>query len=139
MITRSCIRKMNKFVSDTMALILKMENRRLPEKIYKIFGKAEEGKINIYIPTMALAEIGYLSEKNGIETNIEEVEVYCQKHKTICISEMTFSTIKSAFRISDIPELHDRLIAGLALDNKLPLLTNDPIITKSKFVETVWE
>lgn len=38
------------------------------------------------------------------------------------------------FEIKDIPELHDRLIAGTAKYLNLPLITNDPIILKSESV-----
>ncbi len=46
--------------------------------------------------------------------------------------------VVEAFKISSIPELHDRLIT--ATDSKLgiPLLTNDPVIIASKFVKTIW-
>ena len=46
--------------------------------------------------------------------------------------------IKKAFEINDIPELHDRIIAGTALKVGAKLITNDPIIARSKFVEVIW-
>ena len=39
--------------------------------------------------------------------------------------------------INDIPELHDRLIAATARYLDLPLITNDPIIRDSSFVEVL--
>ncbi|WP_164490090.1 hypothetical protein [Runella sp. SP2] len=47
--------------------------------------------------------------------------------------------IKSAFEITDIPELHDRLIAGVGRFLQLEVLTNDPKIINSAFVRTLWE
>jgi len=41
------------------------------------------------------------------------------------------------FVIPDIPELHDRLIAGTAKYIDAPILTNDPIILNSKYVQCV--
>jgi len=40
---------------------------------------------------------------------------------------LSFGVIKAAFEITDIPELHDRLIAGVARHLNLPLITNDPV------------
>jgi len=88
---------------------------------------------------MVLAEIGYLSEKDRIETNIEEVRTYCDNHKSIKEKEITFRSTENAFTISDIPELHDRIIAGAAMELNLGLLTNDPIMEKSDSVKTIWK
>ncbi|MDA8138271.1 MAG: hypothetical protein M0036_06395, partial [Desulfobacteraceae bacterium] len=47
---------------------------------------------------------------------------------------LSFEILKTASQIDDIPELHDRLIAATAKHLDLPLITNDPVISKSKFV-----
>lgn len=130
---------MNKYVADTMALILILENRKMPKRTKQIFEKAERNEAEIYIPAMVLAEVGYLSEKDRIETNIEEVRIYCDNHKSIREKKITFKSIEDAFTISDIPELHDRIIAGSAMELNLKLLTNDPMIEKSNFVKTIWK
>jgi len=43
--------------------------------------------------------------------------------------------LKTASQINDIPELHDRLIAATARYFNIPIITNDPDIMSSKFVE----
>ena len=48
-------------------------------------------------------------------------------------------TIEKAFMINDIPELHDRIIAGAALELNIELLTNDPKVRNSKFITTIWK
>ena len=127
----------NKYIADTMALILRLENRKLPEKIEKIFTLTERNEAEIYIPAIVLAEIGYLAEKHKIETNIEEVIIYCQNHKSIQQKEITFKTIESTFKINDIPELHDRIISGSSVELNASLLTNDPVIENSDSVKTI--
>jgi len=47
--------------------------------------------------------------------------------------------INTSYQIDDIPVLHDRLIAGTAKYLDQELITNDPIIAKSKHVKTVWK
>ena len=49
-----------------------------------------------------------------------------------------FEVVKAAAGIDDVPELHDRLIAGTAAWLGVPILTIDPVLTDSQHVETVW-
>ena len=128
----------NSYVTDTMALILRLEKRKLSSKIKALFEKAENGEIEIIIPAMVLAEIGYLSEKKKIETNLNEIKKYCKKYNSIFIEPITEKVIEKAFEIKDIPELHDRIIAGTSVNKELMLITNDPIISNSKFVKVIW-
>lgn len=130
---------MHKYVTDTMALVLRLENRKMPEKTKQIFEKAERNEVEIYVPAMVLVEIGYLSEKHRIDTNIKEVKDYCENHSAIKEKEITFKAVENAFTIDDIPELHDRIIAGTAMEVSLELLTNDPKIEESSFVKTIWK
>jgi len=37
-----------------------------------------------------------------------------------------------------IPEMHDRIIAGLARRLNVPLITSDPLITAAGVVQVVW-
>ena len=50
---------------------------------------------------------------------------------------LTFEILKTASEIDDIPELHDRLIAATARHLDLPIITNDPVILDSRFVEVL--
>jgi len=127
------------YVTDTMALILRLEKRKLSQKVKTIFEAVEKGKINLKIPAMVLAEIGYLSERNKIDTNLNEVQDYCQKFSTATIEPITAEVIYRSFEIDDILELHDRIIAGTASLKNLELITNDPIIIESKYVSIVWQ
>jgi predicted nucleic acid-binding protein len=128
----------NKFVTDTMGLILRMEHRRLSRQVKNIFDKAQSGETIIYIPGIVFSEILYLSEKQRIEISINEVADYLERYKNYKEYPLNFDVIKSAARITDIRELHDRLIAGTSLFLNLPLITNDPVIQASEFVDTVW-
>ncbi len=128
----------NSYATDTMALILRLEKRKLSSKIKVLFEKAENEEIKIIIPAMVLAEIGYLSEKKKIETNLDEIKKYCKKYNSMLIEPITETIIEKAFEIKDIPELHDRIIAGTSVNKGLTLITNDPIISNSKFVKVIW-
>ncbi len=129
---------MNRYVSDTMALILRLEKRKIPQEVKAVFQKAEENKCEIIIPTLVFAELAYLSEKGRIDCSLKDAEEYMSNHKSIYPFPISFTSIKKTFTISDIPELHDRLIAGVAYELNLPIITNDPKIQKSKYVKAIW-
>ena len=117
--------------TDTMALVLRLERRRLPQSIRLIFTEAEDGRRRLYIPVMVLAEIGYLSERKRIDVTLDDVNTYCSTHPIIEESPLMQAIITYSFGIDDIPELHDRLIAGTASYRQLPLMTDDPVISHS--------
>lgn len=121
-----------------MALILRLENRKLPEDVKAIFKKAESGEAALRIPAMVFSEIAYLSEKKRIDTTLDESILYVERNHEITQVPMTFDTVSNSFEIDDIPELHDRLIAGSAKELNIPIITNDPVILSSAHVETVW-
>lgn len=128
----------NKFVTDTMAVILRLEKRKMGEDAKSLFQSTEAGETFIYIPSMVFAEILYLSEKNRIKVSLEDVESYLRQYPHFKEYSLTFSVIHRSATINDIHELHDRLIAGTTLSLNLPLITNDPIVEASAFVQTIW-
>ncbi len=129
---------MSKFVTDTMAYILYLEKRRMPEKSKLVFIDAESGNNEIIVPSMVIAEIAYLSEKRRIDTNLTEVRNHLNTSVSFKEQPLNFEIIKTSFDIDDIPELHDRLIAGTAKHLNCELITNDPVIEKSKTIKTIW-
>ena len=77
------------------------------------------------------SKIGYLSERKRIEVTFQDVHDYCAAHQS-------FEIVTQSFVIDDIPELHDRLIAGTAYAKHAQLMTNDPVISRSRYVSVVW-
>jgi predicted nucleic acid-binding protein len=128
----------DEYVTDTMALILHLENRRSSETVKAIFDSADEGKTTIHIPAMVFAEILYLTERRRIELDLIELEKHLKKFPNYRESPMSLEIVKNGLHIIDIPELHDRLIASTANHLKLKLITNDLRIQASKFVDTIW-
>jgi len=113
---------------DTMGLILRIERRKLGQTAKSILDSVESENAIVYLPTLVFAEILYLSEKRRISISLSEVADYLKEHSNYKEYPMSFAVIQSAAQINDIPELHDRLIAGTARLLNLDLITNDPII-----------
>ena len=136
---------MAEYVTDTMALVLHLESRRMGSEARTAFSAAERGeKASIYVPAMVVAEILYLSERGRIEATIEDVSNLLPRPGEIArdgrfgLAPLDLWVLEAAARIKDIPEFHDRLIAATAVVRDVPLITNDPVIRASAFVRTVW-
>ena len=86
---------------------------------------------------MVIFEVGYLYEKNRIPVSVKDIESIISDSVNYVEEALTLDIIKSAFEITDIPELHDRLIAGTARYLDIPLITNDPVILRSAFLQCV--
>ena len=121
-----------------MALVLRLEKRKMGKNARAIYDNAETGNSTIQIPAMVLAEIGYLSERNKIDTDLKQTNEYCMKYPSVQVLPMTEEIVQKSFEIKDIPELHDRIISGTAFFKNLEIITNDPTIINSKFVSTIW-
>jgi predicted nucleic acid-binding protein len=121
-----------------MGLILHLEQRKLGAAAKSIFKSADSADVTIHIPTLVFAEILYLSEKKRIHLSLQSVANHLQKHQSYREYPMNMAAVQSAAQITDIQELHDRLIAGTARLLNLGLITNDPAIQASTSVKTVW-
>jgi predicted nucleic acid-binding protein len=63
----------SEFVTDTMGLVLRIEQRRLPPPVKAIFDAVESGNATVYVPAMVFAEILYLAEKHRISLSLRTV------------------------------------------------------------------
>jgi PIN domain nuclease of toxin-antitoxin system len=66
------------------------------------------------------------------------VENLLQTNSNFRESPLTQAIVETAEKITDIPELHDRLISATARHLNLELITTDAKIKKSAFVKIVW-
>ena len=128
----------SEFVTDTIGLVLRIERRQLSKKVKSLFDSVESGSTIVYIPVIVFAEILYLSERGRIHTSIDTVEDYLKKYPNYKEYSLNFAVIQSASEITDIPELHDCLIAATARHLDRELITNDSVIQASAFVRTAW-
>lgn len=128
----------NRYVTDTMAVILHLEQRRTSQRVKAIFSSALHSEATIFIPAIVFVEILYLSERHRIGVSLAEVRRLLSENPAIEEMQLSLDVVTAASEITDIPELHDRLIGGTARSLALPLLTNDPQIQASRFVQTIW-
>ena len=130
---------MSDYVTDTHALYWYLRAApQLSAKAQAVFLAGEQGQSRIHVPSIVLAELYYLNVKYGRPLN------FAQEYQRLA-SAGQFRFID--FRAADvlrfdalvaIPEMHDRIIAGVAYVMNVPLLTRDPAIIDSKLVQVIW-
>ncbi|MEA3429417.1 MAG: PIN domain-containing protein [Thermodesulfobacteriota bacterium] len=128
---------MDSFVTDTQALVKFMMGKKvINNKSHQAFQSADKGESTIIIPAVVLMEVLYLFEKNRINISLFQTEDLF-KSQNYQFEPLSFEILKTASEINDIPELHDRLIAATARYLDLPIITNDPVLLNSRFVEVL--
>ena len=128
---------MDSFVTDTQALVKFMMGKKvINDRSHQAFQSADRGESTIIIPAIVLMEVLYLFDKNRIDIGLLQTEDLF-KSQNYQFEPLSFEILKTASEINDIPELHDRLIAATARYLDLPLITNDPVIRDSRFVEVL--
>lgn len=126
------------YVADTVGLILYLERRKSGAVAEQIFDLAENAATIVHIPAMVFAEILYLSEKKRITATLADAIDLTVNFANFKELPMSGEVVKAAGQITDVPELHDRIISASAKFLNLELITNDSKIQNSNFVKAIW-
>ncbi len=126
---------MDSFVTDTQALVKFMMGKKvINDRSHQVFLSADKAQSTIIIPAIVLMEVLYLFEKSRIDISLFQTEDLLRS-QNYQFEPLSLEILKTASEITDIPELHDRLIAATARYLDIPLITNDPVIRASEFVD----
>jgi predicted nucleic acid-binding protein len=126
---------MDSFVTDTQALVKFMMGKKvINDRSHQAFLSADKAESAIIILAIVLMEVLYLFEKNRIDISLFQTEDLLRS-QNYQFEPLSLEILKTASEITDIPELHDRLIAATARYLDIPLITNDPVIRASEFVD----
>lgn len=127
---------MKRYVLDTHTLFWYLTaSPNLSEKAKIAIEKGIESG-NIVISVITLAELYYLNEKLGNPLNF--LAEFKRLKEIFDVASIEAEDILSFPELSEIKEMHDRLIASIALRYKAVLITKDEEIRLSKMVRVLW-
>jgi len=126
------------YLADTVTVIRHFSGvGRIGKKARSILEGVEEGDHHLFLSTISLVEILYLSEKNRIRINLGETLDIINDSANYSIADLTTEIVKSAEKIA-FPDIFDRLIISTAKYFNAPILTSDRAIRTSGLVEAIW-
>ena len=126
------------YLADTVTIIRHFSKLgRIGRKVRSILEGVEEGGHHLFLSTISLVEILYLSEKKRITVNLEESLDMIQESANYSIVDLTPPIVRLAEKIQ-YPEIFDRLIISTAQYLDVPLITSDKGIRESGIIETIW-
>src|SRR5262249_13366644 len=127
------------YVVDTHALIWYLTtNKKLGQSAARIFSAAESGEARLYIPTVVLAEMFYADKKWKLFDDFALLYADLKTKPYIRFVPLNADDVLDFEQDSRVPEMHDRIIAGVARRLSAPLLTSDPLIIAAGIVTVVW-
>src|SRR5687767_14718455 len=130
---------MDEFVPDTHALYWYLAGMsQLSQAARDCFDAAARGDARLMVPTIVLAELYYLNSKLGAPLDFAAEYVRLSTAPQITFVPFGANDVLAFDILAAIPEMHDRIIAGVALSRACPCITRDPAITASGVVKTIW-
>jgi PIN domain nuclease of toxin-antitoxin system len=127
------------YVIDTMALIWYLRNdAKLGAQAKTIFLAAEGHQTMLVISAISLAELYFANAKNKWFTDFAQVYKDLTSRPYLRFIPFDHVHVPDFAQDALIPEMHDRIIAGVARRLGAPLITSDPLIVGANVVRTLW-
>ncbi|MHB8628635.1 MAG: type II toxin-antitoxin system VapC family toxin [Aggregatilineales bacterium] len=127
------------YVVDTNALFWYLTGApRLTAKAKAVFVAAEQGQTRLYVSVISLAELFYMLQKKPLPQSFAQLYAVMKAKPYFEYVGLEPEQILEFTEDSVIPEMHDRVIVGLARRLRAPLITSDGPITAANHVKIVW-
>ncbi|MGH9835175.1 MAG: type II toxin-antitoxin system VapC family toxin [Blastocatellia bacterium] len=135
---------MNEYVSDAHPMTWYLfASTRLGNAAKSVLRDAAAGKVKIYLPAVAVAEMIMTVEKRRLPSaTLPELILHLSWMKNQPYYELMPldpDLVISSRTLTAIPDIFDRLIVAEALRLNLPLITRDSVIRSSGLVNVVWD
>lgn len=127
------------YVVDTHALIWYMTNdKKLGKQASRIFSAAEMGETQLVISAITLAELYWMNKKHQIFKDFGQTYRQLRSNPQYQFHPFTADDVLDFDQNAAVPEMHDRIIAGLARRLGVTLVTLDPSIMAANVVRVIW-
>ncbi len=130
---------MSDYVTDTHALYWYLTaSSQLGTNARQAFFEADQGSALIYVPAIVLAELYYLNKKYGEPLDFASAFDQLQRSAQFVLLPFDPTDVLDFEANAAVPEMHDRIVAGVAKRLGMPCVTRDPRIINSGLVSTIW-
>lgn len=130
---------MNLYVADTHAMFWYLSaSPRLSAPAKAAFDEGAHGAAVIYLPSIVLAELYFLNEKFGRPLDFAAEFARLRRSAQFEFIPFTSDDVLDFDIDASIPEIHDRIIVGVARRLGASCLTRDQAIAASGIVPVVW-
>jgi PIN domain nuclease of toxin-antitoxin system len=128
------------YVLDTHPLIWSLTgDKKLGQQARLILDEAhEKGRPEIVLSVIVIAEMYWADKKHHLFEDFAQTVAAIKARPYVHIMPLDAAHILDFDRDSDIAEMHDRIIVGLARRFQAPLITRDTQIIGAGIVTTVW-
>ena len=127
------------YVVDTHALIWYLTgHKRLSPRARMIFDEADKGNTRIIISAIVIAEMYFADHKSTLFVDFGEMYRQIKAKPTYQFVPFHPDDVLDFATDASVPEMHDRIITGLARRLGVSLLTSDPLIVASGVVKVEW-
>ena len=127
------------YVIDTHALIwYLLKDKKLSQHAQIIFQAAEQNQTLLVISAIVLAELYYANVKNKWFADFTKLYDDVIAKPFVRLVSVDHTHIPDFVLDAAVPEMHDRIVTGVARRLDAPLLTSDPLITLAGVVTVVW-
>lgn len=132
----------HKYVLDTHTLVWYIEgNPRLGASAKVVI---DDPGSELVLPVIALAEAAYIVERGRTSIpGVPHLLRAVQADMRIEVQPLTLTVLHSSLKVLVIPEMHDRLIIGAALDlqrqgHSVSILTKDSTMVGARLLPVIW-
>jgi predicted nucleic acid-binding protein len=126
-------------VVDTNALIWHLsDDRKLGKQARAIFAAAERGETRLVVSAPVVAELYYADKKFGLFADFDAVFQRLRLAPHFRFASFEAEHVLGFNQDRLVPEMHDRIIAGLARLLGTPLIASDPKIIEAGVVAVIW-
>lgn len=128
-----------RFLADTHALLWHFTNDpKISQNAKEIFDKTETGEHIIFIPSIVIAECLSIFDKKKITFDFKALFNQIRRSENYAIIPLDHKVLLKMVEITDVPELHDKIIVATAKLLKVPLITKDSFLRNLKTITTIW-
>ena len=134
---------MNPHITDTHSLVWHLiKDPSLSIRARSVLDSADRGETCIYVPSIVLVEMIYLSEKHRVGREVlrratDMLRDPRGSYRGISLNLEVALLVESVDR-QIVPDMPDRIIAATALAYKAPVLTKDSRLRAFSSIATVW-